>query len=114
MGAPGGTSKGVFLAASQLPPPGPLRDRVILRLFGSPDPRQIDGLGGADTLTSKLVPPAACFKPYGSRRSSGRRRSMPRPGALEGSGRRPEDVDYTFGQVSFVERKAGRSSSEGL
>ncbi|CAJ1336968.1 unnamed protein product [Effrenium voratum] len=76
----GGTSKGIFLQAADLPPPGPLRDAVILRLFGSPDPRQIDGLGGADTLTSKLAivgPPSV-------------------PSA---------DVDYTFGQVSFVESK---------
>ncbi|CAK9101072.1 3-methylitaconate isomerase ((R)-3-methylitaconate isomerase) (3-methylitaconate delta-isomerase) [Durusdinium trenchii] len=76
----GGTSKGVFLRAGDLPPPGPLRDAVILRIFGSPDPRQIDGLGGADTLTSKLAiigPP-----------------SVP-----------TADVDYTFGQVSFVEHQ---------
>eukprot|EP00439_Symbiodinium_sp_Y106_P037742 s2424_g4.t1 len=76
----GGTSKGIFLLAADLPPPGPQRDAVILRIFGSPDPRQIDGLGGADTLTSKLAiiaPPTI-------------------PSA---------DVDYTFGQVSFVDAK---------
>lgn len=74
----GGTSKGIFLRASDLPPPGPHRDAIILRIFGSPDPRQIDGLGGADTLTSKLAiigPPT----------------------------REDADVDYTFGQVSFAQ-----------
>eukprot|EP00440_Ansanella_granifera_P024166 gb/GFBE01026250.1/.p1 GENE.gb/GFBE01026250.1/~~gb/GFBE01026250.1/.p1 ORF type:complete len:402 (+),score=81.20 gb/GFBE01026250.1/:1-1206(+) len=76
----GGTSKGIFLRACDLPEPGPLRDAVVLRIFGSPDPRQIDGLGGADTLTSKMAiigPPSV-------------------PDA---------DLDYTFGQVSFVESK---------
>jgi len=74
----GGTSKAVFLAGESLPEPGPDRDAVILGLFGSPDPRQIDGLGGADILTSKLAiidPPTD-------------------PDA---------DVDYTFGQVSISE-----------
>jgi len=73
----GGSSKGVFLHSRDLPAPGALRDQVVLRIFGSPDPRQIDGLGGADVLTSKLAivgPPSV-------------------PGA---------DVDYTFGQVSFA------------
>jgi len=74
----GGTSKGVFLRGSALPPPGAARNSVILSLFGSPDPRQIDGLGGADILTSKLAiidPPS-------------------RPDA---------DLDYTFAQVSITE-----------
>lgn len=74
----GGTSKAVFLRGADLPPPGPHRDRLILSLFGSPDPRQIDGLGGADILTSKLAivdPPS-----------------------------RPDvDLDYTFAQVSVSE-----------
>ena len=74
----GGTSKGVFVRGSALPPPGEARDSVILSLFGSPDPRQVDGLGGADLLTSKLAiidPPT-------------------RPDA---------DLDYTFAQVSVTE-----------
>ncbi|MEE9299120.1 MAG: PrpF domain-containing protein, partial [Acidimicrobiia bacterium] len=74
----GGTSKAVFLRGADLPPPGASRDRMILALFGSPDPRQIDGLGGADILTSKLAiidPPS-------------------RPDA---------DLDYTFAQVSVSE-----------
>eukprot|EP00425_Heterocapsa_triquetra_P026707 CAMPEP_0195124916 /NCGR_PEP_ID=MMETSP0448-20130528/131901_1 /TAXON_ID=66468 /ORGANISM="Heterocapsa triquestra, Strain CCMP 448" /LENGTH=94 /DNA_ID=CAMNT_0040162539 /DNA_START=34 /DNA_END=315 /DNA_ORIENTATION=+ len=73
----GGSSKAVFLQSCDLPPPGPLRDAVILRIFGSPDARQIDGLGGADVLTSKLAiigPPTI----------------------------KDADVDYTFGQVSFA------------
>lgn len=73
----GGTSKGVFLRENDLPQEPKIRDQVILAIFGSPDPRQIDGLGGADVLTSKLAivgPPSI-------------------PNA---------DVDYTFGQVSIT------------
>ena len=58
----GGTSKAVFLKEADLPPEGADRDALILRVFGSPDRRQIDGLGGADPLTSKLAvigPPRA-------------------------------------------------------
>jgi len=51
----GGTSKGVFFLESDLPADPQLRERVLLEAMGSPDPRQIDGLGGADTLTSKIV-----------------------------------------------------------
>ena len=51
----GGSSKGVFLDASEVPPAGPTRDAMILRLFGTLDRRQIDGLGGADKLTSKVA-----------------------------------------------------------
>jgi 2-methylaconitate cis-trans-isomerase PrpF len=72
----GGTSKAVFLREEDLPPPGAERDRIILRVFGSPDKRQIDGLGGADPLTSKL---AIIGAP-----------------TVAGS-----DVTYTFGQVEI-------------
>ena len=51
----GGTSKAVFLKEADLPGDGDERLRVILAMFGSPDPRQIDGLGGADPLTSKVA-----------------------------------------------------------
>ena len=51
----GGTSKGVFLLEKDLPADPDLRERIILAVFGSPDIRQIDGLGGADSLTSKLA-----------------------------------------------------------
>lgn len=74
----GGTSKAVFLRDQDLPRDPSARDRLILALFGSPDRRQIDGLGGADLLTSKvavIAPPS-------------------RPDA---------DLDYTFGQVSVTE-----------
>jgi 2-methylaconitate cis-trans-isomerase PrpF len=72
----GGTSKAVFLREEDLPPPGAERDRLILRVFGSPDKRQIDGLGGADPLTSKL--------------------------AIIGAPRMVNtDVTYTFGQVEI-------------
>lgn len=74
----GGTSKGGYFLASDLPADIAERDRLLLRIMGSPDPRQIDGLGGADPLTSKV----AVVKPSA------------RPGV---------DVDYLFLQV-FVDQ----------
>jgi 4-oxalomesaconate tautomerase len=50
----GGTSKGAFFLDSDLPADVPTRDRVLLSIMGSPDKRQIDGLGGAHPLTSKV------------------------------------------------------------
>jgi 4-oxalomesaconate tautomerase len=50
----GGTSHGPFFKASDLPADIAIRDRVLLAVMGSPDARQIDGLGGADPLTSKV------------------------------------------------------------
>ncbi|MBK9443828.1 MAG: 4-oxalomesaconate tautomerase [Comamonadaceae bacterium] len=50
----GGTSRGPFFLASDLPTDVPTRDRVLLAVMGSPDKRQIDGLGGANPLTSKV------------------------------------------------------------
>jgi 4-oxalomesaconate tautomerase len=50
----GGTSKGTFFLESDLPVDVPTRDRVLLAVMGSPDKRQIDGLGGAHPLTSKV------------------------------------------------------------
>jgi 4-oxalomesaconate tautomerase len=71
----GGTSKGPFFLASDLPSDVELRDRVLLAVMGSPDVRQIDGVGGADPLTSKV--------------------------AIVSRSSRPEiDVDYLFVQVS--------------
>jgi hypothetical protein len=72
----GGTSKGVYLLAKDLPRDREIRDRVILRIFGSPDIRQIDGLGGADPLTSKVA-------------------------IVEVAGREGVDVDYTFAYVGI-------------
>ena len=51
----GGTSKGAFFLAEDLPADTAVRDRFLLRVMGSPDPRQIDGMGGADPLTSKVA-----------------------------------------------------------
>lgn len=51
----GGTSKGVYLRAADLPEDKTLRDNLVSRIFGSPEPRQIDGLGGGDPLTSKVA-----------------------------------------------------------
>jgi 4-oxalomesaconate tautomerase len=56
----GGTSKGAYFLKSDLPAEPAERDALLLRIMGSPDPRQIDGIGGADPLTSKaaiLSPP---------------------------------------------------------
>ena len=50
----GGTSKGPFFNSADLPPDIPTRDKVLLATMGSPDKRQIDGLGGAHPLTSKV------------------------------------------------------------
>ena len=74
----GGTSKGGYFLAEDLPDSPAARDSFLLRIMGSPDPRQIDGMGGADPLTSKV----AIIK------------KSQRPGA---------DVDYLFLQV-FVEQ----------
>lgn len=51
----GGTSKGAYFLASDLPEDAAARDGLLLRIMGSPDPRQIDGIGGADPLTSKVA-----------------------------------------------------------
>jgi probable AcnD-accessory protein PrpF len=78
----GGTSKGVFFRLDDLPErarvPGPARDALLLRVIGSPDPygKQIDGMGGATSSTSKTV-------------------------ILSKSTRPDHDVDYLFGQVSI-------------
>jgi len=78
----GGTSKGVFFRLQDLPEaaqvPGKARDALLLRVIGSPDPygKQIDGMGGATSSTSKTV-------------------------ILSASTRSDHDVDYLFGQVSI-------------
>lgn len=51
----GGTSKGAYFLASDLPADVAERDRILLSVMGSPDPRQVDGLGGAHPLTSKVA-----------------------------------------------------------
>ena len=74
----GGTSKGIYFHESDLPEDPELRDKVILSIFGSPDKRQIDGLGGADPLTSKVA-------------------------IISKSEREDADVNYTFGAVDLYE-----------
>lgn len=51
----GGTSKGAYFLEEDLPQDPDVRDELLLRLMGSPDPRQIDGIGGAHPLTSKVA-----------------------------------------------------------
>jgi 4-oxalomesaconate tautomerase len=51
----GGTSKGLYFLADDLPADAAARDDLLLRVMGSPDPRQIDGVGGAHPLTSKVA-----------------------------------------------------------
>lgn len=78
----GGTSKGIFFKRSDLPEaaqePGTARDKLLLRVIGSPDPygKQIDGLGNASSSTSKAV-------------------------IIDKSSREGHDVDYLFGQVAI-------------
>ncbi|MEM9223401.1 MAG: 4-oxalomesaconate tautomerase [Pseudomonadota bacterium] len=74
----GGTSKGGYFLASDLPADPDTRDALLCRIMGSPDPRQIDGLGGASPLTSKVA--------------------IVSPSAESGA-----DVDYLFLQV-FVDK----------
>ncbi len=78
----GGTSKGVFFSLLDLPleaqQPGAARDKLLMRVIGSPDPyaKQIDGMGGATSSTSKTV-------------------------IVSKSTRDDHDIDYLFGQVSI-------------
>lgn len=74
----GGTSRGVFFLENDLPAERPAIEPILLDVFGSPDMRQIDGLGGATSQTSKA--------------------------AIIGPPTRPDaDVDYTFAQVSVTD-----------
>ena len=59
----GGTSKGGFFLADDLPQDTDARDAFLLRIMGSPDPRQIDGMGGADPLTAKVAVVSKSDKP---------------------------------------------------
>jgi 2-methylaconitate cis-trans-isomerase PrpF len=84
----GGTSKGVYIMRNELPQNPELRDRIILAIFGSPDIRQINGLGGSDLLTSKVA-------------------------IIGPSSRTDADVDYTFGQVGITEAKVDYTGNCG-
>ena len=71
----GGTSKGIYILESDLPKDKEAWDEILLRLMGSPDAKQIDGLGGSQSVTSKVA-------------------------IVKRSQRADADVDYTFAQVS--------------
>ena len=84
----GGTSKGLYFHAPDLPADCQLRDRVLLAAMGSPDVRQIDGVGGAHPLTSKV--------------------------AIVSRSTRPDaDIDYLFAQVVVNEPKVDISPTCG-
>ena len=72
----GGTSKGVYLHEQDIPEAGPVRDRVLKRIMGTPDVMQIDGLGGTHLVTSKIA-------------------------ILKRSSLSDADVDYTFAQADI-------------
>lgn len=75
----GGTSKGAFFLAADLPADAPARDDLLLRIMGTPDPQQIDGLGGGTSLTSKVA-------------------------AVSPSNRPGIDVDYLFLQLGVADQ----------
>ena len=83
-----GTSKGAFLHASDLPGPGGDRDALLIRLMGSPDLLQIDGLGGSRPITSKIA-------------------------IISPSERDDADVDYLFAQVDIGEAQVGYAGNCG-
>lgn len=84
----GGTSKGVLIQSSDLPHPVEIQDQILLRLMGSPDLRQIDGLGGGDVLTSKVEIVSPSENPS-------------------------FDVNYTHCQVGIEEATVGRDKNCG-
>ncbi|WP_252311126.1 2-methylaconitate cis-trans isomerase PrpF family protein [Sinobaca sp. H24] len=75
----GGTSKGVFLQKKDLPATDQEREEFLLDIMGSPDPNQIDGLGGANSLTSKVA-------------------------IIDKSSNSSYDIEYTFAQVSLYDQ----------
>lgn len=84
----GGTSRGPYFKLEDLPADPALRDAVLLRVMGSPDLRQIDGIGGATTVTSKV--------------------------AIVSKSTHPEaDIDYLFAQVSIDEATVDTSPTCG-
>ncbi len=84
----GGTSKGAYFLAPDLPPDPVERDRLLLSVMGSPDPRQIDGIGGAHPLTSKVAIVSRSTDPSA-------------------------DVDFLFAQVSVDEAKVDTTPNCG-
>ncbi len=84
----GGSSKAMFFKKSDLPRPGVLRDTVLKRLNGTPDPIQIDGMGGSRVITSKIA-------------------------IVSTSDRDDADVDYLFCQVGIDTDVIGYSGNCG-
>ena len=84
----GGTSKGAYFLAADLPADEDTRDDLLLRIMGSPDPRQIDGIGGGHPLTSKVAVVSPSTHP-------------------------DADVDYCFLQVAVNEAVVSRSQTCG-
>lgn len=84
----GGTSKGVYIMKNELPSEPVTRDKVISSIFGGADERQIDGLGGANSLTSKVA-------------------------IVSVSKREDADIDYTFGQVDITTGQVDYNSNCG-
>ncbi|MCC8601703.1 4-oxalomesaconate tautomerase, partial [Xanthomonas vesicatoria] len=84
----GGTSKGGFFLADDLPADTAARDALLLRAYGSPDLRQIDGMGGADPLTSKVA-------------------------VVSRSTRADADVDYLFLQVAVDQAQVSDAQNCG-
>jgi len=84
----GGSSRGGFFLDGDLPPIGPQRDAILLAAYGSPDSRQIDGIGGADPLTSKAA-------------------------VVRRSERPDADVEYSFYQVGIEQPKVSIGGSCG-
>jgi 2-methylaconitate cis-trans-isomerase PrpF len=84
----GGTSKGLYFHEGDLPQAGPDRDALLLRVMGSPDVLQIDGLGGSRPITSKVA-------------------------IISRSDRDDADVDYTFAQVEIDRAVVGYGGNCG-
>lgn len=84
----GGTSKALFFHEKDIPAPGPIRDEFLIRIMGSPDPSQIDGMGGTRIVTSKV----AIIRP------------SKRPDA---------DVDFTFAQIGLGESRVAYDANCG-
>ena len=72
----GGASRGLYVTPERLPPAGDRRDEVLIDLFGTPDPLQIDGIGGGNSHTSKVM-------------------------VVDEADRSDADIEYTFGQVGI-------------
>ena len=84
----GGTSKGAYFHAADVPPAGPARDRFLKRMMGTPDVIQIDGLGGSRLVTSKIA-------------------------IIRRSERADADVDYTFAQADIERDRIDYESNCG-